>query len=117
MDFKELMAKAQKRGVDLKETLEKAIEAAEPEVKRYLVEVEVTEDTHWRYTVKVTDTLTGKEDRSRVSLSSEIRERAKDSIRLIKQELKEDKLQNEIEKVFYLDEEDLNEGNGLKWSN
>lgn len=116
MDFKELMAKAQKRGVDLKETLEKAIEAAEPEVKRYLVEVEVTENTHWRYHIKVTDSITGREETGSVSRSTEIRGRAKDLVRFIKQQLKEDKLQNEIEKVFYLDEEDLNEGNGLKWN-
>lgn len=115
MDFKELMAKAQKRGVDLKETLEKAIEAAEPEVKRYLVEVEVDPSTHWRYKIKVTDTLTGREERSSTDSSELIRERAKDCVKSIKRSLKEDKLQNEIEKVFYLDEEDLNEGNGLKW--
>lgn len=35
MDFKELMAKAQKRGVDLKETLEKAIEAQVRQVPQF----------------------------------------------------------------------------------
>lgn len=115
MDFKELMAKAQKRGVNVPEAIQKAIEAAEPEVKRYLVEVEITENTHWRYHIKVTDTLTGKEETGSVSRSTEIKGRAKDLVRFIKQQLKEDKLQKEVEKVFYLDEEDLSEGNGLKW--
>lgn len=116
MDFKELMAKAQKRGVDLKETLEKAIEAAEPEVKRYLVEVEIKEGTYWRYRIKVTDTLTGKEETGTESSAEDVRSRAKDLVRAIKKQLREDKLQNEVEKVFYLDEEDLNEGSGLKWN-
>lgn len=102
------LAKAQ--GIDVKEVC-KELEKVEAK-KRFKVEVEKREGGLKRYTIKVTDSVSGKEKIGLANKLEDIEREAKWQAQRIIEEIKEDANELLAPKLFYLDADELNENGG-----
>lgn len=106
-----LLKLAKSQGIDMKDVMKEAckeIEKAE-EKKRFKVEVEKREDGLRRYTIKVTDSVSGKEKIGLADKLETIEREAKCQAQRIIEEIKEDANESLAPKLFYLDVDELNE--------
>lgn len=105
-----LLKLAKSQGIDMKDVMKEACKEIEKveEKKRFKVEVEKREDGFRRYTIKVTDSVSGKEKFGSADKLESIEREGKWQAQQILEDIKEEANEALAPKVFYLDVDELN---------